>query len=66
MWDGLIVGSGLMTIAASAAFPPDRPPSEVYRAYPAAYIPPFSFDHPVTGQPLSDIPQPPDDVVGRP
>ena len=50
----------------STDFPPDRPPSEAYRSFPAAYIPPFSFDHPVTGKPLSDIPQPPDDVVGRP
>ena len=49
----------------SALFPPDRPPSEVYRSFPAAYIPPFSFDHPVTGRPLSDIPQPADNVVGR-
>src|SRR5688500_16100713 len=50
----------------SALFPPDRPPSEVYRSFPAAYIPPFSFDHPVTGRPLKDIPQPADNVVGRP
>jgi len=50
----------------SALFPPDRPPSEVYRSFPAAYIPPFSFDHPVTGRPLKDIPQPAANVVGRP
>jgi hypothetical protein len=49
----------------SALFPPDRPPTEVYRSFPAAYIPPFSFDHPVTGQSLKDIPQPADNVVGR-
>jgi hypothetical protein len=49
----------------SALFPPDKPPTEVYRAYPGAYIPPFSFPHPVTGRSLADIPQPPDDVVGR-
>ncbi len=49
----------------SALFPPDRPPSEVYRSFPAVYIPPFSFDHPVTGRPLRDIPQPTDNVVGR-
>lgn len=49
----------------SALFPPDRPPSEVYRSFPSAYIPPFSFDHPVTGASLKDIPQPADNVVGR-
>ena len=49
----------------SALFPPDQPPSEAYRSFPAAYIPPFSYVHPVTGRPLSDIPQPADDVVGR-
>jgi len=50
----------------SALFPPDLPPSEVYRALPGVYVPPFSFVHPVTGESLADIPQPPDDVVGRP
>jgi hypothetical protein len=50
----------------SALFPPDEPPSEVYRAFPAAYIPPFSFDHPVTGEPLTDLPMAGDDVLGRP
>lgn len=50
----------------SALFPPDRPPSEVYRALPAAHLPQFSFDHPVTGQPLKNLPAAGDDVVGRP
>ncbi len=49
----------------SALFPPDRPPSEVYRSFPAAYIPPFSFKHPVTGEPLTGLPMAGDDVVGR-
>jgi len=49
----------------SALFPPDEPPSEVYRSFPAAYIPPFSFNHPVTGQPLTDLPMAGDDVTGR-
>lgn len=62
---GFMRGAQMME-GPSALFPPDRPPSEAYRSYPAAYIPPFSFDHPVTGKPLSGIPQPPDDVVGRP
>lgn len=51
---------------ASALFPPDRPPSEVYRSFPGAYIPPFSFNHPVTGKPLADLPLAGDDVTGRP
>lgn len=50
----------------SALFPPDRPPTEVYRALPAAHLPPFSFDHPVTGKPLTNLPAAGDEVVGRP
>lgn len=50
----------------SAVFPPDEPPTEIYRAYPANYVPPFSYDHPVTGVPLRDVTvQSPDDVLGR-
>ncbi len=48
----------------SALFPPDRPPTEVYRAFPSGYTPPFSFVHPVTGQPLPV--QQPADTVARP
>ncbi len=55
--------SSLRMEGPSALFPPDRPPTEAYRTFPSAYIPPFSFDHPVTGQSLKDIPQPPDNVV---
>jgi len=46
----------------SALFPPDRPPTEVYRAFPSGYTPPFSFVHPVTGQPLP-VEQPADPVA---
>jgi hypothetical protein len=49
----------------SALVPPDKPPTEVYRSYPGAYIPPFDYMTPVTGKSLADIPEPPDDVVGR-
>ena len=49
----------------SALFPPDAPPTEVYRSFPGAYIPPFDYKHPVTGKSLRDIPEPKDDVVGR-
>lgn len=57
--------SALRMDGPSALFPPDRPPTEVYRSFPSAYIPPFSFTHPVTGASLKDIPQPADNVVGR-
>lgn len=49
----------------SALFPPDRPPSVAYRALPGNYVPPFNFNHPVTGKPLQGIPQPGDSVLGR-
>jgi hypothetical protein len=35
----------------SKEFPPDRPPTDPnYKPYPAAYIPPFHYKHPVTGK----------------
>ncbi|MBO9602689.1 MAG: nuclear transport factor 2 family protein [Novosphingobium sp.] len=49
----------------SALYPPDKPPTEVYRSLPGAYVPPFSFVHPVTGKPLTDLPMAGDDVTGR-
>lgn len=58
--------SALSMEGQSALFPPDAPPTEIYRSFPGAYIPPFSYDHPVTGVPLRDvIVQSPDDVLGR-
>ena len=64
-YDAGFVRSAIPMEGTSALFPPDKPPTEIYRSFPAAYIPPFSFDHPVTGQSLKDIRQPADDVVGR-
>ena len=64
-YDAGFARSALRMDGPSAVYPPDRPPTEVYRAYPSAYIPPFSYVHPVTGKPLSDIPEP-DDTVARP
>jgi hypothetical protein len=49
----------------SALFPPDKPPTVVYRSMPGQYIPPFSFKHPVTGKPLTNLPQAVDSVTGR-
>ena len=48
----------------SALFPPDRPPTVVYRSMPGNYIPPFSYPHPVTGAPLDRLPQAADSVTG--
>ena len=48
----------------SALFPPDEPPSVVYRAFPSNYIPPFSYPHPVTGE-VIELVQPRDDLAGR-
>jgi hypothetical protein len=48
----------------SALFPPDKPPTVVYRALPGNYIPPFSYPHPVTGKPLTNLPQAVDSVLG--
>jgi SnoaL-like protein len=49
----------------SALFPPDRPPTVVYRTLPGQYIPPFSYLHPVTGKPLTNLPQAADSVTGE-
>jgi hypothetical protein len=49
----------------SALFPPDKPPTEVYRTLPGNYIPPFSYNHPVTGKPLTNLPQAIDSVLGK-
>ncbi len=62
-YDAGFVRGALPMEGPSALFPPDRPPSEVYRTFPSNYIPPFSFDHPVTGQSLKNLPQPADDVA---
>ena len=50
----------------SALFPPDQPPSEVYRSFPNAYLPAYSYRHPVTGEVLKDLPMEGDDILGRP
>jgi hypothetical protein len=49
----------------SAMFPPDKPSTKVYRTMPGNYIPPFSYKHPVTGQPLTNLPQAVDSVTGQ-
>ena len=48
----------------SALYPPDKPPTVVYRTVPGNFIPPFSYKHPVTGKPLTNLPQAADSVTG--
>jgi hypothetical protein len=36
-----------------ADLPPDQPPSEKYEAWPAFYLPPYHYAHPVTGKPVA-------------
>ena len=36
----------------SQAIPPDRPPTEVYSAFPDYYIPKFDYTNPVSGKPI--------------
>jgi hypothetical protein len=49
----------------SALFPPDKPSTAVYRSFPGNYIPPFSYNHPVTGASLKNLPQAIDSVLGK-
>jgi hypothetical protein len=37
----------------SRTLPPDQPPSVVYAAFPTAFVVPFHYDNPVTGNPAS-------------
>ena len=56
--------SAIPIVGPSAAIPPDKPPTEVYRAFPGVYIPPFDYPHPVTGEPIVTG-EPVDSVLGR-
>ena len=56
--------SGIPMEGPSAVIPPDRSPTEIYRAYPGVYLPPFDYLHPVTGKPIP-VTQPSDSVLGR-
>ncbi len=35
---------------ASSTLPPDRPPTEIYAIYPHAFVPPFHYRNPATGE----------------
>ncbi len=48
-------GVGKETLPLSAitdSFPPDLPPTHKYTALPGHFIPPFHYNHPVTGKPI--------------
>jgi hypothetical protein len=36
--------------------PPDRPPSEIYQAFPSFHLPAYHYPHPVTGKPVTWAP----------
>jgi hypothetical protein len=37
-------------------FPPDKPPTVDYKPYPAAFVPPYHYENPVTGRPAVSAP----------
>jgi len=49
-WARLKGGEGLVRSQASVDFPPDRPPTVIYKPFPNTYVPPFQAPNPVTGK----------------
>jgi ketosteroid isomerase-like protein len=46
--------SGYMPVAGpSDSLPADKPPTEVYAAFPDYYVPPFDYPNPVSGRPMT-------------
>lgn len=62
--------SALPAPAANQTFPPDRPPTVVYEAYPKVYTPPLHFDNASTGKPTQypagTMVSPPSEVANVP
>lgn len=48
---------GLPSSAIDPSFPPDFPPTHDYEAFPAQFVPPYHFRHPVTGEPVQVRPE---------
>jgi len=42
--------SALPAPGPSTTVPPDRPPSEIYNIYPKAFVPPYHYRNPITGE----------------
>jgi hypothetical protein len=47
-------------------FPPDRPPTVDYKPYPAAFVPPYHYENPVTGASTATAGAPPADATLAP
>lgn len=54
-WARLKPGEGLVRSEASKAFPPDRPTTADYKAFPDTQVPPFQAPNPVTGRPVKGV-----------
>jgi hypothetical protein len=54
-WARLKPGEGLKASQTSRDFPPDRPPTETYAAFPDPQVPPFQAPNPVTGKPVKGV-----------
>ena len=54
-WARLKPGEGLAPSETSKSFPPDRPPTAVYKPFPDVQIPPFQAPHPVTGKRVKGV-----------
>jgi hypothetical protein len=54
-WARLKPGEGLVRSEASKAFPPDRPTTVAYQAFPQTQVPAFQAPNPVTGKPVKGV-----------
>lgn len=52
LYEGGWTQSHLPAPGVSETLPPDRPPSETFASFPHAYLPPYHYTNPVTGEPI--------------